>query len=382
MPTTVITEDVAFIEDVVLEEPTANRFSWTAAFTGALAATGVALLLMMIGAGVGLSLISPYAAHDDNVAFLTAGAIYFLVAQAFGFAVGGHIAGRMIGPAADITHEENFHAGLHGLTVWALAVVATTSMVWISGLAAGGAAAVAANRGAATSSLEGDALSYWVDMMFRTTGAPQQHAMLTGTMYAQADTGTQDDGSTDNSATGSPMPLGADDTQTPTEPGADETAPPAAPGATTMMPSGVVPPTTTGTFTGDGMTTTATNLPLQLTTRSLVTDKAEVAHILKAGLVNGAALTSGDRYQVTRLVALDTGMEYGLAETRVMDVEKRLRGTLLRAADNARKTAEYASLWAGLALLFGAIVSVIAAMAARWEEDKITLERFRRRSEI
>ncbi len=381
MPTTVITEDVAFIDDAVLDEPTANRFSWTAAFTGALAATGIALLLMLIGAGVGLSLISPYAAHDDNVAFLTGGAIYFLVAQAFGFAVGGHIAGRMIGPAADITHEENFHAGLHGLTVWALAVVATTTMVWVSGLAAGGAAAIAVNRSAATASLEGDAVSYWVDMMFRTTGAPQQHAMLTGMMYAQIDTGTQNDGTTDNNATGEPAPLGADDTQTSTEPSADETAPTPAPGATTMMPSGVVPPAAT-TFPADGVTTTASNLPLQLTSRSLVADKAEVAHILKAGLVNGAALTSGDRYQVTRLVALDTGMEYGLAETRVMDVEKRLRGTLLRAADNARKTAEYASLWAGLALLFGAVVAVIAAMAARWEEDKITLERFRRRSEI
>src|SRR5690348_6761503 len=128
--TTVLNEDTATI---VSDEVSAKRFSWSAAFAGAFVATAVSLLLLTLGSGVGLSLVTVrHATESGTVTFLTLGAIYFLVAQAFGFAAGGHIVGRMIGPALETDRDEEIRAGTHGLVAWALAVVATATLIALS----------------------------------------------------------------------------------------------------------------------------------------------------------------------------------------------------------------------------------------------------------
>jgi hypothetical protein len=48
------------------------------------------------------------------------------------------------------------------------------------------------------------------------------------------------------------------------------------------------------------------------------------------------------------------------------------------AADNARKAASIISLWTAFALLFGAVVSVAAAISARWMDDRISFSMARR----
>jgi predicted metal-binding membrane protein len=48
------------------------------------------------------------------------------------------------------------------------------------------------------------------------------------------------------------------------------------------------------------------------------------------------------------------------------DVQAKTR----QAADIARKITSYASLWIAFSLLFGAIVSMIAAVAARNEDER------------
>ncbi len=58
------------------------------------------------------------------------------------------------------------------------------------------------------------------------------------------------------------------------------------------------------------------------------------------------------------------------AATRVSDVEGRIHQDEVTAAETARKTAAYASLWTAFALLFGAIIAVAASISARWEDDK------------
>ena len=100
-----------------------HRFSWSAAFAGAFLATAVTFFLLALGAGFGLSLVSVQTTTTPS--FLTLGAIYFLASQAFGFAAGGHLAGRLIGPAPETAKEEEFRSAAHGLVVWALTVVAT-----------------------------------------------------------------------------------------------------------------------------------------------------------------------------------------------------------------------------------------------------------------
>src|SRR5258705_11081784 len=110
-------------------------FSWGAVIAGAVGAAAVTFLLLVIGSGVGVSLVSvPEANAQTGQSAITLGAIYFFAAQAFGFAVGGYLAGRLMGPALENEDEELFHATTHGLVVWALGVVATATVIAVSGL--------------------------------------------------------------------------------------------------------------------------------------------------------------------------------------------------------------------------------------------------------
>ncbi|HEX4301655.1 MAG TPA: hypothetical protein VHZ78_02605 [Rhizomicrobium sp.] len=372
MPVTVVNEDSATI--VSDENDGTPRFSWSAAFAGAFVATAVTLFLLTLGSGVGLSLVSVrHATANGTMSFFTAGAIYFLVAQAFGFAAGGHIVGRMIGPALETDREEEFRAGTHGLVAWALAVVATATLVALSVLVAGSATANGAAVGGALASsapmtnARGDAnanvaTSYWVDTLFRSPMNGMQ-ASLGWTQYAQNDTGTATDGST-APPPADPSAMTPSDTDT------------AAPGAGATVHTNALPPVGSDTVITNGTTATAPPTALGTTTimpstpRSIGADKAEAGRILTVGMANGGHLTADDHTQIARLVAQDTGLTLGAAQSRVTDVENRIRQDEAAAAETARKTAAYASLWTAFALLFGAVVAVAAAISARWEADK------------
>ena len=154
------------------------EFSWRAVFAGALVAVAVTFFLLSLGSGVGLSLISiPQATANTARNALTLGAIYFFVAQAFGLVVGGYLAGRLMGPVLESEDEELFHSTTHGLVVWALSVVATVTMIGLSGLAVTNSAFNAgALFGAANAQTHAEALmpaanGYWVDILFRPAGA-------------------------------------------------------------------------------------------------------------------------------------------------------------------------------------------------------------------
>jgi hypothetical protein len=116
------------------------------------------------------------------------------------------------------------------------------------------------------------------------------------------------------------------------------------------------------------MPTTASGAPL--TARSLAADKAEAGRILMVGMANGDTLSSDDRAQLARIVANDTGMGLDPAVVRVNDVVGRIHADEIKSAETARKTAARVSLWTAFSLLFGAIVSVAAAISARWRDDK------------
>jgi hypothetical protein len=158
-------DTVVIAEDFV--EESGHRFSWALALAGGVAATAVTFFLLTLGAGFGLLLVRP--ATTLAPSFLTAGAIYFFVAQAFGFAVGGHFAGRLLGPETETHAQEEFRAAAHGFAAWAVAVLATLAVVIVAGLvAAGSGAGIARHYGAGpakTTQLEPTA--YLVDKLFR-----------------------------------------------------------------------------------------------------------------------------------------------------------------------------------------------------------------------
>jgi len=128
--------DTVVVAEEVGEVSTGYRFSWGLAFVGGVVATAVTFFLLTLGSGVGLLLVHPLTRGAAAVpAFLTGGAIYFFVAQAFGFAVGGHLAGRLLGFEAETPEQEDFRAGAHGLAAWAVTVLATLTMLFTSSTA-------------------------------------------------------------------------------------------------------------------------------------------------------------------------------------------------------------------------------------------------------
>ena len=104
MTTTVLSDDTA----TIVSDETANRFNWGAVFAGAAVAIATAFFLTILGAGFGLTLMP----RGGSATFLTLGAIWVLASQAFGFAAGGHVTGRLIGQAVETKKEEEIAAEL------------------------------------------------------------------------------------------------------------------------------------------------------------------------------------------------------------------------------------------------------------------------------
>ncbi|MEI9931499.1 MAG: hypothetical protein WDM89_13410 [Rhizomicrobium sp.] len=124
--------------------------------------------LLTLGSGFGLLLVHPNLHAAPS--FLTGGAIYFFIAQAFGFAVGGHFAGRLIGPLPESKIQEAFRAEAHGFVAWAVTVLATVTMIAF--------AAMSANAGSGTAALYGVSSGKnrsGIDGLSRRCSLPTEH---------------------------------------------------------------------------------------------------------------------------------------------------------------------------------------------------------------
>lgn len=163
--TTVLNDDTA----TIVQDET-SRFSWEAVFAGAVIATAVTFFLVTVGSGIGLALTSAHSATGAKT-FLTLGAIYFVAAEAFGFAVGGHVTGRLMPILVEESEEENFRADAHGLAVWGLAVVFGLALMALGAVVTAPAAVTQASAPAA----------YWADRLL--TPAPVQGAAIPNPLW-------------------------------------------------------------------------------------------------------------------------------------------------------------------------------------------------------
>ncbi len=183
------------------DESTGYKFSWGLAFAGAFAATAVTFFLLTIGAGFGLLLVNPVTHSGPSIpTFLTGGAIYFFAAQAFGFAVGGHLAGRLLGPILETRTQEDFRAGAHGLTVWAITVVASLVLIALAGMTAVQSGGIATLYGTgASKSQPATPTNYLVDKLYRpaggaaSEGARQEAGRILSASFVRGVALTEDD---------------------------------------------------------------------------------------------------------------------------------------------------------------------------------------------
>src|SRR3981081_2625648 len=137
---------------------------------GALAATAFSLILVTLAAAVGLG-VSPTAPtwRDASVALWILSGIYLILQAIVSFGFGAYIAGRLRRPlAAGPADEVESRDGLHGLAVWALAVV-------LGSMVAAFVGAATINRpspASANASSAEPVLSYELDRLFRAVRRP------------------------------------------------------------------------------------------------------------------------------------------------------------------------------------------------------------------
>jgi hypothetical protein len=381
MVTTIVSEDGATIvseQSAAAEGSFGRRISWGAIFAGAVVGTATIFFLLTLGAGVGLSLVP--APGVVSKGFLTLGAIYFLAAQAAGFAAGGHVVGRLMNPAIENDREEEFRAAAHGLTVWGLCVTATAILVLMSSWVAAGSSAIAGGMAMSTNNTTNPTpavASYWTDVLFRPAPAPM-HASLAWRQFAQADNTATDasPATSDDEAPNGNAPAATPMTPAPATGKVENDTPQSAPATTSQgtRPQVITIPSEedAGSDTNAGAGA-AGNVTAPAGARSLPADKAEVGRILEVGMANGGTLSQYDHDRVAELVAQDTGVSTAEASRRVDNAEARIRSDQMKTAEAARKAARNASLWIAFALLFGALVAGMAAVSARWEDDRISL---------
>ena len=156
-------------------EQNRSYVDWAAIIAGAVVATAISFILFTFGSALGLGSLSPYTGAPPGLMVALLAAVWVVFVAVSSFMAGGYLTGRMRHRFHDATEREsNARDGMHGLIMWALAVlfgamlaanslagaVKTTSTV-----AAAGAAGAAG--GAAAAGDQGGAFDLITDALFR-----------------------------------------------------------------------------------------------------------------------------------------------------------------------------------------------------------------------
>lgn len=148
-----------------------SAVSWAAVIAGAIVAAAMGLILLSLGAGIGLASVSPWGGSFSVTSFTVFSAVWLIVVQWLSSAFGGYLTGRLRTKWVGVRTEEVFFRDTaHGLLTWAAAVVigagvlasVTTSIV--GGIANGAPAST-------TTTAASGAFGYFVDNLFRNPTA-------------------------------------------------------------------------------------------------------------------------------------------------------------------------------------------------------------------
>jgi hypothetical protein len=303
--TTIVGDSVA-----VVNGPTPGAWSaawsgvsWSAVIAGAITAIAVSFIVISLGSGIGMELVSPYSySSSPSASTMTViGAVWLVFAQAVGFATGGYVAGRLRrSPAPLHSDEVQFRDGANGLVVWAIGVVVTFfvlvavvgKVTSATGSAAAGIGTTAVGIASATS--QSPSVDYFSDTLLR----PNAQNAASGA----------------NAGAAATPPAGSEGS-----------------GASASQPNGGA------------------------------RQQQQVDRILITALApNG--LSNDDRTYLAQLVAAQTGVSQDEAQRRVDAVITRMKQDATQAAEAARKAAAYLSFWTFMSLLFGAACATLGGI--------------------
>jgi hypothetical protein len=180
MPSTYSATDIP----APVESPS-SAVSWGSIICGAFAAAALSFVLMLLGSGLGLTMVSPWSNDGASITtFAVSTATWLIVAQWLSSGLGGFLTGRLRTKWTGIhTDEVLFRDTAHGFMAWALATVLVISVIGLAlssatrtGVQAASTVASNAVMGAsmATTAKSGssggtDMTAYFVDALFRPT---------------------------------------------------------------------------------------------------------------------------------------------------------------------------------------------------------------------
>jgi hypothetical protein len=143
-------------------ESSAAAVEWAAIIGGAVAAVGISIILFTLGAGFGLSNVSPWSfANPTPTEFAIGAGIWLIVMQWLSSALGGYLTGRLRTKWVGIrTDEVFFRDTAHGFLAWALATLIVAALIALGSTLAGaaGAAGAAVTPGAEVAAPTAEAL--------------------------------------------------------------------------------------------------------------------------------------------------------------------------------------------------------------------------------
>ena len=168
-------------------ESSSTAVSWGPIIAGAFAASTLTFILMLLGSGLGLTMISPWSGSGASITtFAVSTAIWLIIVQWLSSGVGGYLAGRLRTKWVGVhTDEVYFRDTAHGFLAWALATLLVVGVLGsalsaalgsgvqaVSTVASGAAMGASAGASSNVSGASADnATSYLVDSLFRPADA-------------------------------------------------------------------------------------------------------------------------------------------------------------------------------------------------------------------
>lgn len=162
-------------------ESSASAISWGPIIGGAVAALGVTLILLLLGSGLGLTMVSPWSGESSSAASVgVSAAVWLVLVSWLSSALGGYLTGRFRTKWAAVhTHEVFFRDTAHGFVSWAVATLfvaaflasSLSSLAGVGASAVGTATMAASTAGGAAAASSGNtpslSTSYFTDALLR-----------------------------------------------------------------------------------------------------------------------------------------------------------------------------------------------------------------------
>src|ERR1700675_4981005 len=129
-----------------------SAVSWAAVAAGAFVAAALGLILLALGAGAGLSSLSPWSTSGMTPSAVGMGALIWIMGiEVIASAIGGYLAGRLRTKWVDVHSDEvYFRDTAHGFLSWAVASVVAAALLGSAASSILGTGIDAAGKAAST----------------------------------------------------------------------------------------------------------------------------------------------------------------------------------------------------------------------------------------